>query len=289
MSVKLETNMNEYDSQKICNATIRYGKNSGKLCARIGCDIIGHDKFAQGKGKCRSVIRVGRNKGLQCGRINCAMHYNIADLLELPQYFRESVEHDRKFFTRELWKSMINYYNSCEDVASTFDKLKFLEYMKLSENLYNKSKEVMIIYYFHIIDIEKARAYLYQNSTKFYKIVNFKLGQFSMYEHCPDFRDYMKNTFEPGEMYLSIQKNMKHKSTLAKSKSKTSPKPPCQDLEVKKEIEHKLDIVEPFVPVQNMLNVQQQTDVPNCGINDVNLLVFYFLLVGIGYVLLFLE
>ena len=89
--------------EKKCQVIIKVGKNKGKMCNRIKCNIIGHEKYVENIddiGKCKVIIKRGRNKKTMCGRYQCIYHRclktsNIATYLKLPKIFEDIVVNNR--------------------------------------------------------------------------------------------------------------------------------------------------------------------------------------------------
>ncbi len=186
-----------------CQAIIKVGKNKGKSCGRSECDIIGHDKYTEGKGKCRQIIPKGRNKGLMCGRIKCILHHDIADYLELPLEFRNR---GLCIHGYETLLSLLDYESNKLDIKDVIKEL--LNYVPKEVILI---KELITIVIFKILDTNDG-VNLRLKHKKFNNVVEQKLIEFQnpKYITSDAYKKYITN-FETGKVYLCKRKNILRK------------------------------------------------------------------------------
>jgi len=202
-----------------CNAIIAFGKNAGKVCSRVECGIRGHDKYTQGSGKCRSIIPSGRNKGLECGRIECKFHHNIADFLELPQYFRSIVSGHTLTFNYHFYLDLVDNYKKFSE-SETVTREVFYSVVLYTINLFDRltplARQVIVVYLCNLLDTPAANALMSScKFVKFKKTYDQKLEEFS-HEPYPQFVEYLKKTFQPGKKFFSIQKNLEYEREQAR-------------------------------------------------------------------------
>ena len=164
-------------------------------------------------GKCRSIIRLGRNKGLLCDRVECKFHHNIADFLDLPEYFRSIVDGHRLTFTADFYLILVDKYKQLSS-PETATKEVFVDVMWYTINLFptmrSLPRQVMFIYFCNLLDTPGANSLI--SSDKFKKFKNTydqKLNEFS-HDPYPIFVEYLKRNFQSGEKFFSIEKNLEH-------------------------------------------------------------------------------
>jgi len=186
-----------------CQAIIKVGKNKGKSCGRSECYIIGHGKYAEGKGKCRQIIPKGRNKGLMCGRIKCVLHHDIADYLELPLEFRNRGICIHGY---DLFISYLEYESNKLDIKFVIKNL-----LSVTDKKDPLIKELIVIIIFQILDTN-AGINLRLKHKKFRNIVDQKLIEFQnpKCNTSDSFKKYI-TTFETGKTYLCKKKNILRK------------------------------------------------------------------------------
>jgi len=195
-----------------CNAIIAFGKNAGKVCCRVDCGIRGHDKYTEGPGKCRSIIPSGRNKGLVCGRTECKFHHNIADFLELPEYFRSIVSGYRLTFNYHFYLDLVDSYKKLNNDTVTKEVFYdvVINTLNLFDHLPTLPRHVMFVYFCNLLDTPGANALVSSGRYKKFKTVyDQKLKEFYN-EPYPQFVEYLKRTFQPGGKFFSIQKNLEY-------------------------------------------------------------------------------
>ena len=173
------------DTKNSCKAIISVGKRIGKICNRKNCSIAGHDRVNDGKGVCRQLLKFGRNRGEECGRKNCMFHPNIADFLEIPQIFRDTIIH--------YDYAKILYGISGYDVLNTIDEYPC------------KTRMLLAIYIIKLLDTPKMVSFRLTNK-RFNSVVYYKINEFS---NGPDyiFGSYFNRQFESNKRYLHKSKN----------------------------------------------------------------------------------
>ena len=204
-----------------CKAIISTGRNAGNICSRTDCFIRGHDKYDLGKGKCRAIISRGRNKGLECGRIECGFHYNIADFLELPKYFRDVVEWNKYFFTPDLYYKMIRDYKNLNTIEPD-SKAVFVDIIKENLDLTQRSpkeaKQIIILNVYSLLDTPVSNFLINGPCFKKFKDRSDKklveLFDDNKFKY-PIFSQYLRTTFETGKKFFSVQKNLEDAKTEA--------------------------------------------------------------------------
>ena len=197
-----------------CKAIISTGRNAGNLCSRTDCFIAGHDKYNLGKGKCRAVISRGKNKGLECGRLECGFHYNIADFLELPKYFRDVVEWNKYFFTPELYYKMMRDYKNLNTIEPD-SKDVFVDIIKENLDLTHRSpkeaKQIIILNVYSLLDTPVSNFLINGPGFKKFKDSSDKklveLFDDNKFKY-PIFSQYLRTNFESGKKFFSVEKNL---------------------------------------------------------------------------------
>ena len=191
------------DTKNSCKAIISVGKRIGKICNRKNCSIAGHDRVNDGKGVCRQLLKFGRNRGEECGRKNCMFHPNIADFLEIPQIFRDTIIH------YDYAKILINNYKKCNDPYEKNEQQLCSLILKTVLNTIDeypcKTRMLLAIYIIKLLDTPKMVSFRLTNK-RFNSVVYYKINEFS---NGPDyiFGSYFNRQFESNKRYLHKSKN----------------------------------------------------------------------------------
>ena len=210
-----------------CNAIIKYGKNSGKICGRISCKIRGHEKYVQDIGKCQNIIKFGKNKNKECGRINCHFHnkkipsnFNIAKYLNLPECFINIVENNKWFFKTKFNIKYLSIYQN-HLILNKINKdcvSDIIIILHDCENrFYIENKIILVIFLFKLLDTVNMNWFI-NNHENFRKMIDIKIieNQNQNLIYYPEFSQYFKENYEINKKYLSIKLNKEHRKKIFK-------------------------------------------------------------------------
>lgn len=207
-----------------CNAIIKYGKNSGKICGRISCKIRGHEKYVQGIGKCQNIIKFGKNKNKECGRLNCHFHnkkipsnFNIAKYLNLPEYFINIVENNKWFFTTKfnikyltLYKTHLSLNKNKKDCVNDIKTILYdCDYV-----YHNSIKTILVIFVFKLLDTPNMNWFIHENEK--FKITVYQKILEQQNSSLLEFSNYFKENYEINKKYLNIKLNKEHRKKVLK-------------------------------------------------------------------------
>lgn len=171
---------------------------------------------------CRNTIKTGTNIGKDCNRENCKIHCNIADYLNLSDYYSEVVEHHKHFFPKDHFMYIINTIEECSDIIVDKKEHKFIDIVKkfIADfgNIYGmNSRDIKIIYFTYFLKIMDTRYMNYHLHNKNVSRSGFLIELNKKVIKMKEINPYIDNLFEINRKYFSKEKNRKYIFTLIKT------------------------------------------------------------------------